>query len=75
MTAEAITRIKELVGPKGYLADPAAIAPHLTEMRGLWHGATSLVVRPASTEQVAAVVRICAEARLPIVPHGGNTGL
>ena len=30
---------------------------------------------PASTEEVAAVVRICAEARLPIVPQGGNTGL
>ena len=34
-----------------------------------------MVVRPASTAEVAAVVRICAEARLPIVPQGGNTGL
>jgi hypothetical protein len=34
-----------------------------------------LVVRPASTAEVAAVVRICAEVGLPIVPQGGNTGL
>jgi FAD/FMN-containing dehydrogenase len=34
-----------------------------------------MVVRPASTAEVAAVVRICAEALLPIVPQGGNTGL
>jgi FAD/FMN-containing dehydrogenase len=36
---------------------------------------TRLVVRPASTDEVSVVVRICAEARLPIVPQGGNTGL
>jgi FAD/FMN-containing dehydrogenase len=33
------------------------------------------VVRPASIAEVAAVVGICAEAKLPIVPQGGNTGL
>ena len=48
---------------------------YLVEARRLWRGATRLVVRPASTAEVAAVVRICAEARLPIVPQGGNTGL
>jgi FAD/FMN-containing dehydrogenase len=43
--------------------------------RYLWRGATRLVVRPAAIAEVAAVVRICAEARLTIVPQGGNTGL
>ena len=33
------------------------------------------VVRPAGTAQVAAVVRLCAEAGVPVVPQGGNTGL
>jgi FAD/FMN-containing dehydrogenase len=33
------------------------------------------VVKPASTLEVAEVVRICAAARAPIVPQGGNTGL
>src|SRR5262249_52148652 len=31
--------------------------------------------RPAITDEVAAVVRLCAEARIPIYPQGGNTGL
>jgi len=35
----------------------------------------SVVVRPTSTEQVAAVVRICAEHAIPITPIGGRTGL
>src|SRR3984893_8957749 len=73
--AAAIERIKAAVGPRGWIADPHEVEPYLVEARGLYRGATQLVVRPASTEEVAAVVRICAEAKLPIVPQGGNTGL
>ena len=71
----AVDRIKEAVGPRGWVADPGEEEPYLVEARRLYRGATRLVVRPASTAEVAAVVRICAEARLPIVPQGGNTGL
>jgi D-lactate dehydrogenase (cytochrome) len=71
----ALERIKTAVGPRGWIADRAEQEPYLVEARRLWHGATRLVVRPASTEEVAAVVRICADAKLPIVPQGGNTGL
>ncbi|MBV9377589.1 MAG: FAD-binding oxidoreductase, partial [Alphaproteobacteria bacterium] len=71
----ALERIKEAVGPRGWIADPAEEEPYLIEARRLWHGATRLVVRPGSTEEVAAVVRICADAGLPMVPQGGNTGL
>ena len=70
-----IDRIKAAVGPRGWIADPRDQEPYLVEARGLYRGATRLVVRPASTAAVAAVVRICAEAKLPIVPQGGNTGL
>jgi FAD/FMN-containing dehydrogenase len=75
MTEDVLDRIKAVVGPKGWLADPVEVAPHLVEWRGLYRGATSLVVRPANTAEVAEVIRLCAEARLPIVPQGGNTGL
>src|SRR5271167_691801 len=73
--AATIERIKAAVGPRGWIADPRDQEPYLVEARGLYRGATRLVVRPASTAELAAVVRICAEAKLPIVPQGGNTGL
>src|SRR6201987_2263495 len=73
--AETIERIKAAVGPRGWIADLRDQEPYLVEARGLYRGATRLVVRPASTAEIAAVVRICAEASLPIVPQGGNTGL
>ena len=73
--AAALGRIKEIVGPKGWIADAPGMAPFLAEERGMYHGAARLVVRPGSTEEVAAVVRVCSGARIPIVPQGGNTGL
>ncbi|HEY3908395.1 MAG TPA: FAD-binding oxidoreductase [Stellaceae bacterium] len=73
--AATLERIKEAVGPRGWIANPHDAEPYLVEARRLYRGATRLVVRPASTQEVAAVVTICAEAGLPIVPQGGNTGL
>lgn len=49
-------------------------APYLSEPRGRWAG-HGFVVAPASTEEVAVIVRNCAEARIGIVPYSGGTGL
>jgi FAD/FMN-containing dehydrogenase len=72
---ETIERIKSIVGLKGFVSDPAEVEPYLVEGRGLYRGETMLVVRPANTEEVAEIVKLCAAAKLPIVPQSGNTGL
>jgi FAD/FMN-containing dehydrogenase len=69
-----IEALKAAVGPKGWIEDQAGKAPYLADERGLYQGESPLVLRPASTEEVAAVVRICSEAAVGIVPQGGNTG-
>jgi len=73
--AETLERLNSVLGPKGYLADPVDMEPFLVERRGVYRGASRAVLRPASTAEVAEVVRLCAAARIPIVPQGGNTGL
>ncbi len=70
-----LERLKTIVGPGGWSDDPDELRPHLTEWRDVYHGQTPLMVSPASTEQVAAVVRACAEEGTAVVPQGGNTGL
>jgi FAD/FMN-containing dehydrogenase len=70
-----IDRLRTIVGPAGLITDTADMAPYLDETRGLFHGVSPVVVRPASTAEVSAVVRACAESGTPIVPQGGNTGL
>lgn len=45
------------------------------EPRGRWQGAIGLVAAPRSTDQVAQLVALAADARVPVVPYGGGTGL
>ena len=76
MTARSlIERFAAAVGPQGLITDPREVEPYVKDWRGLYHGATPAVIRPASTAQVAEVVKICAETRTAIVPQGGNTGM
>ncbi len=70
-----LDRLKQVVGDKGFIIEAKAMAPYLEEERGSYHGAAQAVLRPATTDEVAAIVKICAEAHLPIFPQGGNTGL
>ncbi len=70
-----LDRLAAILGPRGLLTEPGDIAPHLADWRGLYQGAALAVARPASTEEVAAVVRLCAETGTPVVPQGGNTSM
>lgn len=62
-----------LVGAAHVLTDPAETAPYYTDWTGRYTGAARCVCRPGSTEEVAAVVRLCAGRGIPVFPQGGNT--
>jgi FAD/FMN-containing dehydrogenase len=68
-------RLANRLGPAGWTTDPDVIAPHLADWRGEHRGTTPLMAMPATTAEVAAVVRLCAEEGVAITPQGGNTGL
>ena len=75
VASEAIDKLKAIVGPRGWITDQADMAPFMVEERGLYRGRARMVVRPASTAEVADVVKVCAESGIAIVPQSGNTGL
>ena len=68
-----IEDLAEIVGPAGLITDPSDLAPYNTDWRGRYHGDAAVVVKPASTAEVAAVVRACHDHRIAVVPQGGNT--
>ena len=74
-TADTIERLVRIVGDQHALRDEADMAPYLTEWRDRYHGKAALVLRPGSTDEVAAILKCANEARVGIVPQGGNTGL
>ena len=71
--AATLDRLRAIVGPHGYLDQPTDVEPFLVDHRKLYRGATPLVLRPDTTEQVAAIMKLCNDARIGVVPVGGNT--
>jgi FAD/FMN-containing dehydrogenase len=69
-----IDTLRHLVGAPHVLAE-GDLSAYEMDWRKRIQGKALCVVRPGSTEQVAAVVKACAAAGVSIVPQGGNTGL
>jgi FAD/FMN-containing dehydrogenase len=67
--------MRAIVGASNVLVDDADTAPYVRDWRGLFPGRARAVVRPASTAEVSAVVKLCAREGVAIIPQGGNTGL
>ena len=63
------------LGPKGVTTDPDDMAPWLGDWRGRWRGDAAAMLSPANTDEVAFIVRHCAEAGVALVPQGGNTSM
>ena len=70
-----LEKLAARLGTKGYTADPAEMEPWLVDWRQRYRGAAAAMLSPASADEVADIVRFCAEARVPIVPQGGNTSM
>jgi len=73
--SDFIGKLRAIVGDKGLITDDAGKHPYLTDWRDNYLGTALAVVRPATTEEVAGVVKLCAAEKVAIVPQGGNTGL
>ena len=70
-----LAQCRAIAGDAWVLDAAADMAPFLTDWRGRFTGKAAAVLRPRTVEQVAALVRACAEHRVALVPQGGNTGL
>ena len=69
-----LDKLAALLGPQGFITDRDLISPWLTDWRERYHGESVALLAPANVEQTAAIVRLAAEARVALVPQGGNTG-
>ncbi len=69
-----ISEIREIVGPRGLLTGGDVSARSCDPFRQV-PARAPMIVRPATTEEVAAVVALCHARGQPIVTHGGRTGV
>ena len=75
-TPEHLAELAECLDAGGVLdAASDAAQPYLVEPRGLMRGRAAAILKPASTGQVSAILRLCHRHRIGVVPYGGGTGL
>ena len=72
---DVIARLAAIVGPEHALTDPQAQLPYIREWRDMYFGASPLVLRPGTVDEVSAILATCNEAGVAVVPQSGNTGL
>lgn len=72
---DLIEQLTQIVGEKGILLDEIDMQGFVVEWRDKFIGKARAVVLPKSTDEVSAVVKICAATKTPLVPQGGNTSL
>ncbi|MEX8500057.1 FAD-binding oxidoreductase [Leptothrix ochracea] len=70
-----IAALQTCVGARHVLVEPTDIAPFMRDWRKRYVGQALAVVQPATTAEVAAVMRLCHAHRVAVVPQGGNTSL
>ncbi len=73
--SDALAGLHAIVGSKGLLTDPAEMAAYGIDWRKLFPGLPLAVVRPFSTAEVSAIMALCHQHQIAVVPQGGNTGM
>ena len=83
IAASALESLKHVVGPENLVLDESSLEAYSLDALGRWEkgqpGPASprvyAAVQPSSTEQVAQVVRLAYDERIPLIPYGGGTGV
>jgi FAD/FMN-containing dehydrogenase len=75
MTSAFLSELADIVGPNHVLTDPSDLAGFTTDWRGRFKGTAIALVRPGSTDEVAAVMASAFRHGCGVVPQGGNTGM
>ena len=70
----ALREIRDVVGDRNVIVGDDT-SRHVVDWTGRYVGSTPAVIRPGSTNDVAAIISICRRHAVAVVPQGGNTGM
>lgn len=75
LTDEDIKSFQSILKRGDLLTDSDDVSSYNVDWMGRYRGSGRIVLRPATTEEMSAIMRYCSKRRLAVVPQGGNTGL
>lgn len=74
-TPTLLDQFAAIVGEANAIRDPDAMGAYLSEPRAFYKAVSPLVLRPGSTAEVSAIMKLASQTGTVIVPQSGNTGL
>src|ERR1700728_885848 len=72
-SSATLAELKEAAGAGNFLESRDDVAPYLSDFRRLYQGATPLVLKPKTVDEVARILSVCNRDEVAVVPYGGNT--
>ncbi|MBX2853912.1 MAG: FAD-binding protein [Rhodobacteraceae bacterium] len=73
--ADIVSRLREIAPGEAVISDPAELKAYECDALTAYRQPPLVVCLPENTEQVAAMLRLCHEMRVPVVPRGAGTSL
>jgi D-lactate dehydrogenase (cytochrome) len=70
-----LDQCRQLIGATYVITNRDEMASYLTDYRQRYVGAATAILKPATSQEIATIVNLCAAHQIAIVPQGGNTGL
>ncbi|KAF4572774.1 FAD-binding Oxidoreductase/Transferase Type 4 [Pleurotus pulmonarius] len=82
VTEQDVQQFASILPPSSVLSTLPPLSTAASELdqynndwMGKYHGKSTTILKPKTTQQVSDIVKLCWERRIGIVPQGGNTGL
>ncbi|WP_167099025.1 FAD-binding oxidoreductase [Mycobacterium sp. DL592] len=75
MSSTLTQRLQAIVGSAQVVTDTDVLDGRSVDYTGRYRGQASALVRPGSADEVAAVLRECRDAGVPVTVQGGRTSL
>ena len=72
LAADLIAALTTIMGASNAPTAPSDTRPFTEEWRGLWHGKTPLVLKPKTTAEVAAILKLANDTGTPIIPQSAT---
>uniref|UniRef100_A0A1B6H1T9 D-2-hydroxyglutarate dehydrogenase, mitochondrial n=1 Tax=Cuerna arida TaxID=1464854 RepID=A0A1B6H1T9_9HEMI len=70
-----VQQFESILGKERVLTDPDELDSYNVDWIKMVRGYSSVVLKPKTTEEVAAILKVCSQHKLAVCPQGGNTGL
>lgn len=75
ITTAILNRFQEIVGKDQVLADKETLMEYSHDETEKLVYIPEVVIKPANTEEIAAIMKLCNEHQIPVTPRGAGTGL